>query len=77
MNSAGMVFHSILGYVFQRKGDGISYIADKEQLWGLHRFYNPSTGDHRYTIDPKTIQDLRGSHGTGLDTVSLRRSLMI
>ena len=53
MNSAGMVFHSILGYVFQRKGDGISYIADKEQLWALHRFYNPSTKDHRYTIDPQ------------------------
>ena len=53
MNSAGMVFHSILGYVFQRKGDGISYIADRERLYGLHRFYNPSTGDHRYTIDPQ------------------------
>ena len=53
MNSAGMVFHSILGYVFQRKGDGISYLADRERLYGLHRFYNPSTGDHRYTIDPQ------------------------
>ena len=53
MNSAGMVFHSILGYVFQKKGDGISYIADKERLYALHRFYNPSTLDHRYTIDPQ------------------------
>ena len=53
MNAAGMVFHSILGYVFQRKGDGISYIHDKERLWALHRFYNPSTKDHRYTIDPQ------------------------
>jgi len=53
MNSAGMVFHSILGYVFQRKGDGISYISNKEKLWALHRFYNPSTKDHRYTIDPQ------------------------
>ena len=53
MNSAGMVFHSILGYVFQRKGDGISYISHKEKLWALHRFYNPSTKDHRYTIDPQ------------------------
>jgi len=53
MNQAGMVFHSILGYVFQKKPDGIEFIADKEKLWGLHRFYNPSTGDHRYTIDPQ------------------------
>ena len=53
MNAAGMVFHSILGYVFQKKPDGISYISDKEKLWALHRFYNPSTKDHRYTIDPQ------------------------
>ena len=53
MNGAGMVFHSILGYVFQKKPDGIEFIADKERLWALHRFYNPSTGDHRYTIDPQ------------------------
>ena len=53
MNAAGMVFHSVLGYVFQRKSDGISFIHDKERLWALHRFYNPSTADHRYTIDPQ------------------------
>lgn len=51
MDSAGMVFHSMLGFCFQRKGDGISYLGDQERMWALHRFYNPSTGDHRYTID--------------------------
>lgn len=53
MNGAGMVFHSVLGYVFQRKSDGIGYIGDREKMWALHRFYNPSTRDHRYTIDPQ------------------------
>lgn len=53
MNAAGMVFHSVLGYVFQKRPDGISYLANKEKLWALHRFYNPSTKDHRYTIDPQ------------------------
>ena len=53
MNAAGMVFHSVLGYVFQRKSDGIGYIGDKEKMWALHRFYNPTTKDHRYTIDPQ------------------------
>ena len=53
MNGANMIFHSILGYVFQKRPDGIEFIHDKERLWALHRFYNPSTGDHRYTIDPQ------------------------
>lgn len=53
MNAAGMVFHSVLGYVFGKKSDGIGYIGDKEKMWALHRFYNPTTKDHRYTIDPQ------------------------
>ena len=53
MNSADMVFDSILGYVFQRKSDGISYIGRDEQLHALHRYYNPSTKDHKYSIDPE------------------------
>ena len=53
MIDAGMVFHSVLGYAFQKKSDGIAYLSDKENMWALHRFYNPTTKDHRYTIDPQ------------------------
>lgn len=53
MNAQNMVFDSILGFAFQKKSDGISYLCEGEELHALHRFYNSSTGDHKYTIDPE------------------------
>lgn len=55
MNAAGMVFNKVIGYVFTKGSDAISYMADEEQAEGLYRYYNGS--DHMYTIDPELLWD--------------------
>ena len=55
MNSAGMQFNALLGYVFTTGSDMISWLGDDEQANALYRFYNGS--DHMYTIDPEFLQE--------------------
>lgn len=53
MNAAGMQFVGTLGYVFPSSDKAIGVLGDNEKIWALHRFYNSSTFDHKYTIDPE------------------------
>ena len=42
----------VISYIFREKIDGISSLGDGEQLSTLHRYWNPTSGDHRYSLTP-------------------------
>jgi len=55
MNSNGMVFQEVIGYVFQAASEMISYMGDGEKAEALWRYYNGS--NHFYTMDPEMLWD--------------------
>ena len=42
----------VISYIFREKIDGISSLGDGEKLSTLYRYWNPTTGDHRYSLTP-------------------------